>query len=361
MLSREETGEPLDFRLLREALARLEPDLEVRVDARRQQPGLSGRVRFAFGLLAQLRLAATARVVVVDTYSPVVSLIGWRGRVRVIQIWHALGALKQFGWDSAGRPGGRPLALARAMRMHRGYDLVLASSERCRRPYASAFRVPPERIDVAPLPRVDLLLDSSLREATRQRILAAFPQLGEAEVVVYAPTFRASKAADVAALASAVSRHGKTLVHAPHPLSFKGEEVFVAEGFTTAELLGVASAFVTDYSSAVFEAALAGIPCYFYAPDLEEYEAERGLYLDLAAELPGSVHTDPGALAEAIAAGQISPGAARAFAARWIALPELGSTQGGHGFANSLAAIVRRSLSRAEAKRGEAPGNGLPS
>ncbi|MDR1294862.1 MAG: CDP-glycerol glycerophosphotransferase family protein [Bifidobacteriaceae bacterium] len=348
MLSREQVGEPEDFRLLREALWRRDPRLDVMVDARFQTPGLRGWLRFSAGTLAQLRLAATARVVVVDTYSPVVSGVSWGQRLRTVQLWHALGALKWFGWDAVGMPDGRSRAIAEAGRMHRGYDMVLVSSERCRDPYASAFRVVRERIAIAPLPRVDLLLDPRARESVRRRILAAYPDLEGRTIVLYAPTHRPGRSTppDVAALARAAASRGLTLIHSRHPLAPAVRGVRSADGFTTAELASVASAFATDYSSAVFEAALLGVPCYFFAPDLEAYRRDRGLYTDIARETPFPVVSDPGELMDAIVGGASTEEDARAFAREWITVPGEGVRPGDRPCADQVAGLVLDQLAR---------------
>lgn len=48
------------------------------------------------------------------------------------------------------------------------------------------------------------------------------------------------------------------------------------------ELIAAADAFLTDYSSAIFEANMIGIPAFIYADDLEDYIAERGdLFFDV--------------------------------------------------------------------------------
>jgi hypothetical protein len=385
MLSREQSSEPLDFTLLREAIRRVDPTCDIRVNAQLQNSGLWGRVRFAARAFAQAKLVATARVVVVDTHSPAVSFPRWSPRrVRVIQVWHALGALKMFGWDSVGRPGGRPRPLARAMRMHHGYDLVLASSDRCRVPYASAFGLPSSRIVVSPLPRVDKLVNLAGQDADRKRILTSYPQLGGARVVLYAPTFHhgtddAGPVVDPAALAAALAARGFTLVVAPHPLDVLPPAAYplsapgrsqsarplgeasagspapsapVRQGplevyeFTAAELTSVAEAFVTDYSSMVFEAALVGLPCYFYAPDLANYRRERGLYLDYTTDLPGPVLATPEDLAEALAGGRATAEAALAFADAWVTRPPPGPCGRAPGCADAMAGIVLGVLER---------------
>lgn len=52
------------------------------------------------------------------------------------------------------------------------------------------------------------------------------------------------------------------------------------------ELLAGCDAFLTDYSSAAFDAAVAKMPVFLYADDYEEYEAERGKLLWDLRKLP---------------------------------------------------------------------------
>ena len=63
-----------------------------------------------------------ARVLVVDTYAIVASVLRHKSDLTVIQIWHALGAFKKFGISILGQEEGRDERIARAMRMHEGYD-----------------------------------------------------------------------------------------------------------------------------------------------------------------------------------------------------------------------------------------------
>ncbi|MEV5411678.1 CDP-glycerol glycerophosphotransferase family protein [Thermopolyspora sp. NPDC052614] len=54
-----------------------------------------------------------------------------------------------------------------------------------------------------------------------------------------------------------------------------------------AELLLVADVLITDYSAVMFDFVVTGKPVILFAPDLQRYDANRGLYLDLATEAPG--------------------------------------------------------------------------
>ena len=64
------------------------------------------------------------------------------------------------------------------------------------------------------------------------------------------------------------------------------------EKFSTLDWLAVADHVITDYSAIVFDAAVVGVPMYFYAYDLDEYRDRRGLFLDYEGDMPGPVaHT----------------------------------------------------------------------
>lgn len=59
---------------------------------------------------------------------------------------------------------------------------------------------------------------------------------------------------------------------------------------TTDQLLPVTDLLITDYSSIIFEYSIYRRPMLFYAPDMEEYDVERGFYLDYHS-LPGTIVT----------------------------------------------------------------------
>jgi CDP-glycerol glycerophosphotransferase (TagB/SpsB family) len=211
------------------------------------------------------------------------------------------------------------------MRMHAGYDIVLSSGEDCRSAFAEAFGTTPDKVTVAPLPRVDRLRDPRRAAETRERILSVHPHLRDARVAVFAPTFRldGTVTIDAVALSAALAEIGVHLVVKVHPLmpvDFS-PEVDTAPGFSTQELFQVADLFITDYSSALYEAAVLGVPSYFLAPDLDEYIASRDFYLDYRRDLPGPIVRDIPALVSAVEAGAGTREAARAFAERWVQVP----------------------------------------
>lgn len=343
MISREHPTVPADFADIADALRRLDPTIRVMMLVKMMPPGIIAKIGYAFHMLRQIYHVATARVLVVDTYAIVASVPRHRPELTVIQIWHALGAFKKFGLSILGQDEGRDVRLASAMRMHEGYDLVLASSEDCRPAYAEAFGTPLERVKVAPLPRVDHLRDAAQGARTASRIYGRHPHLRDARVVVFAPTFRldGTVTTDPLALSKALAADGFHLVVKLHPLMSAdfGAEVDTAAGFTTQELLHVADAFVTDYSSVLYEAAIVGVPSYFLVPDLDDYLAARDFYLDYRHDLPGPIVRTVSDLVTAVRTDVAKPADAAAFAERWVQVPRADASNP-HGCADHIARLV---------------------
>ncbi|WP_417562195.1 CDP-glycerol glycerophosphotransferase family protein [Microbacterium sp.] len=348
MISREHQSVPDDFADLEAAIIRADPSVRVVTLVRMVPPGVIPKIGYAFHMLAQLYHVATSRVLIVDTYAMVASLLRHGQGLTVIQIWHALGAFKKFGLSILGQEEGRDRRLAKAMRMHHGYDIVLASGEACRSPFAEALGTPADHVVVAPLPRVDRLLSTGRRALTRERIHDVHPHLSDARVAVFAPTFRldGTVTVDAADLSRALDQVGVHLVVKVHPLmpvDF-GPGVDTAPGFTTQELLHVADLFITDYSSALYEAAVLGIPSYFLAPDLDEYMASRDFYLDYRRDLPGPIVRDVAALTSSIANSEGTRERSAAFAEQWVRVPDGDGTAS--PCADDIAALVLAAVHR---------------
>jgi CDP-glycerol glycerophosphotransferase (TagB/SpsB family) len=62
----------------------------------------------------------------------------------------------------------------------------------------------------------------------------------------------------------------------------------------------VADIIITDYSACAIEGSILMKPLYFFVPDYNEYKAERGINIDLKAELPFAVFEEADKLCKAI-------------------------------------------------------------
>ena len=292
IISRQGNAPSEDILLLKKALLEEEPQLDVRVLCRTLDGGLVRKAGYLLHMIGpQMHTIATSRAVVLDSYCIAVSILHHRPALKVVQMWHAMGAFKKFGKSILGQKEGTGAALASQMHMHENYDLLIASSETCVPYFAEAFGYPPEAFRILPLPRADLLQDSGFMKDKAEEIRRAVPALQSKKVILFAPTFRkGSEPVSVASLAAEVGKDPDyVLVLAPHP---NMSDTDVPEGvicdrkYSTLEWLSVCDAFVTDYSAVTFDAAVAGKPMYFFAPDKAAYLDARGFYLDYEKDLP---------------------------------------------------------------------------
>lgn len=331
LLSRQ-AARPLDFALLEPELSRRFPDRRIVWCCVAE----IGRMSVSL-MVRQIWHVATAELCLVDGYVPAVSLPK-RHRSRVVQVWHALGAIKKFGYQALDTPAGRPSRIARELRMHRGYDLVIAGLPGAVPVFSEAFDVPEERIAALGLPRVDYLRSPSFAERRRKRFTRADRVLAEAFVrypedvrerplVLYAPTFRKANADEhwlahaVDDLRQALAGANVRIAVAGHPLEHAHDEageagapVAFVHGVATIDLLHAASYVVTDYSTVAFEAGFAEKPVLFYVPDIEEYRLSPGLNVDPLRDLPTLSSQSAAGLAPVIAGEKpYDAGAFRAF------------------------------------------------
>lgn len=293
--------------IMRELSERQIPSIAL---CRKLEGGMAGAVKYCCHMLKQMSCMSTSKVVVLDSYCIVASLLNQREETRIIQMWHALGAMKKFGMSILDKPEGRSSETAGLMRMHANYDYIFTSSEKCRGAFAEAFGYEPEDLTIMSLPRVDRILDKEQDLKLRAEILNVHPELANGRNnVLYVPTHRVSEdmTPAVQALIDAVDRTKFNLIIKTHPLTkadINGNEgVITGSRFSSVDMLAVSDAVITDYSAITYETALKGIPVYFYAYDKESYLDGRSFYLDYDQDMPGPIFTDAVSLSEALLEG----------------------------------------------------------
>ena len=299
-LSRQSNVKSLDMTLLEAAVKEETPDTVQVFRLRMIDEGLAAKIKYCIAVIGDMYYLATSKVAIVDTYSITVSCLKHKKDLKVIQMWHALGAIKKFGLQSVGTKEGRDEKVSRAMCMHKNYDFVLAPSSETAKLYMEAFGVDSSKIKLCPLPRVDFITDG---EARTSEFYYANPAVGQKKMVLYLPTFREREAYIAEMLKTEFeSREEYQLIISPHPLSsIKEDERFTPHGdFTAEDLIKLADAVITDYSACAFEAALLMKPLYFFVPDYNEYMKDRGINIDLKAEFPSAVFEDAAELVNAL-------------------------------------------------------------
>ena len=75
-------------------------------------------------------IIARSRVIIVDGYNIPTSMLKHKKNTTIIQIWHALAAVKKFGYQSVGYADGINPKLAKVLEMHKNYDYVIIVRKR---------------------------------------------------------------------------------------------------------------------------------------------------------------------------------------------------------------------------------------
>lgn len=302
-LSRQRNEKGVDMKLLEQAIKAEDSTVEQIFRLKMLDDGIAAKIKYFFYLIGDMYYLATSKVAIVDTYSITVSCLKHKDGLKVVQMWHALGAIKKFGLQALGSKEGRDEKLSNAMNMHKNYDYVLAPSAETAKLYMSAFGVDSSKIKLCPMPRVDFITDGNARTAD---FYSQNPGLGDKKLILYLPTFRDREAYVTQMLKTELNElDDYHLIVSQHPLSkAKRDEANVPKGdFTSFELMKIADIIITDYSACAFEASLLLKPLYFFVPDYDEYMVERGINVNIKDELPNATFEDAGELAASIKAG----------------------------------------------------------
>jgi CDP-ribitol ribitolphosphotransferase len=224
--------------------------------------------------------------------------------VPVIQLWHASAAFKAVGHSRIGTGGG----VSPWSRWYRVYTHAIASGVHDVPLWAEAFGVPEERVVPTGIPRMDRFFDPARREAGREAVGRTFPQSRGRRVILFAPTFRGRVSdgrydlgqLDFAVLHELCREKDAVFIIRLHPAV--RHPVEIPEAFRDRildgtgrlkgeipDLLFATDLLITDYSSIMFDYATQGRPMLFFAPDLEDYRAHRGLAVDYEAYVPGRI------------------------------------------------------------------------
>lgn len=327
MISRQSDRPSVEFEMIRDEIKNRQGSVKVVLLCKTLDGGVAStfmnKFHYAFHMFVQMYHLATSKVVILDSYCIVASILKHRKSLTIIQMWHSMGTMKKFGYTTLDTQEGSKRELAEVMQMHANYDYVFASAEAYKSHLADGFRCAVEKIVTMPLPRLDLLQSETYKEEIRRKIYVRYPELKEKPVILYCPTFRKDEtdfAKAVEALSAAVDYERYNFVAKLHPLSKVKltEQIVCAKEFSTFEMLFVADYVISDYSCIIYEAAVLGLPLYFYDFDMDFYREGRGLAIDYENELPGIQSPDAKCVMSAIECGAYDWEYLRKFAEKYV-------------------------------------------
>jgi CDP-ribitol ribitolphosphotransferase len=259
------------------------------------------RERKSYGELISLAYnLATSKFIFLDDYFPIVYPLKIRKNAELIQLWHAVGAFKTFGYSRLGLPGGP----SPRSKNHRNYTKAIVSSKNVAKFYAEGFGIPEENVVATGIPRTDVFFDQSYQKQIKENLYKEYPFLKNKKVILFAPTFRgngqqsAYYPMEVLDLDKLYHRLKEEYVFILKIHPFVKNDISIPYEYSdffynfsgyreVNNLLFVTDLLITDYSSVCFEFALLNRPMLFFAFDVEDYVQKRDFYFDYHKFIPG--------------------------------------------------------------------------
>lgn len=260
---------------------------------------LAGDLQYFFNCIKQLYYINTSKLVILDYNNFVVSNYK-KDKVKVLQVWHASGAIKKFGND-----------IKREYKI-KGYDYVLANSKEWVKPFSTAFGVEEENVIITGIPKTDRIFSGRKQDKYRSQLLEKYPQLKDKKVVLYAPTFRGDAVKDTTFININLDYLEKKLgeeyivIYKMHPIleektMSKSKTIINANKEDIYSLFTVTDILISDYSAIILDFLNFNKPIISYVPDIDKYKSERGLYINYEKDIPSIICKTENDIIEAIA------------------------------------------------------------
>lgn len=242
--------------------------------------------------------AQASFVFICDNFLPAASCKK-KKETRVVQLWHAGGILKKYGYDA-----NDDIPSFYRSNVFANYDYLTVSAKCCIPVYIRAMRQPPGVVHASGLSRTDDFFDPNYHKRCGETFQKLYPDAAGKKILLWAPTFRGKAGnphlvgkEDIEKLARKLGDGWKVIIKAHPHVDAKRQVSNCA--MPTEQLLPLADILVTDYSSVIFDYVLLEKPFVLFVPDLEESQNTRGFYIGLD-EIPAPLVTDGEGLLEAV-------------------------------------------------------------
>jgi len=289
-----------DFKILHDELS-AKQEYEIKTLLFKFQPTFLGQLQYGLACIQQLFVLQSSKLVIIDYNNFVISKFLHRKEVKVLEIWHATAALKNFG-----------NCVQRDYEI-KNYDYAIANSDFYKGVYAQAFNLPEENVLVTGIPNNDKIFDDHFVQDTKVRLLEKYPVLANKKVITYAPTFRGRISTyfkeakiDLARVHQALGED-YVIIYKAHPLISgsayeNNPHVLFIEEEPISSIFCVTDVLITDYSAIAVDWMVFDKPIIAYVPDFKSYSKKPGLTIDYLQEFPGAVTFNEGELIQALQA-----------------------------------------------------------
>ncbi|CAD5901931.1 putative CDP-glycerol--undecaprenyl-pyrophosphoryl-N-acetylglucosaminyl-N-acetylmannosamine glycerophosphotransferase [Carnobacterium maltaromaticum] len=207
-----------------------------------------------------------SKVIICDNYYAFLGAIHLNKKSKVIQLWHANGAIKCFGLEDKQIEKRTWLDRRRFLKVYKRFDDYIVGSKRMGEVFQRSYGAEETQIKYLGYPRTDLFFNKKQVALNKNSIYEKHPQLKGKKVILYAPTYRLKDnkfPLDINRLYDEFGQDYVLVIKAhPHTMySFVGNmksDFYCQElsAYKIEELLSITDCLITDYSSVPFDYSL---------------------------------------------------------------------------------------------------------
>ncbi|WP_332526021.1 CDP-glycerol glycerophosphotransferase family protein [Vagococcus sp.] len=252
------------------------------------------------GLLKGVQDITRSQITICDNYFPLLGAVKKAEDRYIFQIWHATGAIKNFGmldkqYDSKSEQDKR-----RFLSVYHSLDYYVVASPKMGEVFMNCYGAKENQMLHLGFPRTDSLFDLQLKEIKNKKR------------IVYLPTYRENQQTlfplEINSLENEFAKEYELLIkvhpHIEELVQNQDNSDFVKWQpiETTEELIATADILITDYSSVAFDYSLIHDKgkLLFYWYDEEEYQKVTGIQSGVKESLPGEICYTTESIIEAI-------------------------------------------------------------
>jgi CDP-glycerol glycerophosphotransferase (TagB/SpsB family) len=243
-----------------------------------------------------IRLLALAKIIITDDCFDFLEFLDFAEETRIIQLWHTTGVIKKIKQETMN------------INNHVYTDFIVGS-QKMSETFQHTFHAQEKQIKKMGVPSTDIFFTENFFEKAQKKFKETFSELTDKKIILYAPTRRDTSVNQLALGFKQIDEMLTDKIYLlvkPHPFEKNLIDNFDQFAYISAnlktllleELLVNVDILITDYSSIVFDYALANPKgeMIFYNYDLEQYQETIGLNAEFLENLPGEMITTQGEL-----------------------------------------------------------------
>ena len=233
-----------------------------------------------------------------DNYFPFLAGIDFSDKTKVVQLWHANGAIKSFGLEAEYAKEATENDKKRYLDVYKKFTHYVVSSHKMATIFEKNYQ---QEIQELPFgyPSTDVFFDNEWVKNSRKIFSKKFPT--KKKTLLYVPTYREREQEnpiDFSKLQKALGNEWQIFAKAhPHDKKLKKKlemEKCIITDFremTLNQMYPSVDCLITDYSSVPFEYTLANPSgkIVFFCYDIKEYQESVGIESDFEKWAPGKI------------------------------------------------------------------------